>query len=229
MPETELPGRRAAGLVTSLAPTTSTTSVRPNSGLISSMSFICWYGRVRLGEQHVHVPGHPPGDRVDAEVHVDAVVDQRLRQLDDLVLRLRRGQTVAGHDDHPRRVRQLQRRVVDGDLPDGAAGRHRRRRAALSPVPNPPAMMLTSERFIASAISLVRMPPAAPTSAPAMISGVLSMTKPAIATAVPVQALSREMTTGMSAPPIGSVASTPRASAATESTTSIGTPPQPAM
>ena len=67
-------------------------------------------------------------------------------------------------------------------------------------------MMLSSERFIASAISLVRMPPAAPTRAPAMISGVLSMTNPAIATAVPVKALSSEMTTGMSAPPIGSVA-----------------------
>ena len=65
-------------------------------------------------------------------------------------------------------------------------------------------MMLPTERFIASAISLVRMPPDAPTSAPAMISGVLSSTKPAIATAVPVKALSSEMTTGMSAPPIGS-------------------------
>ena len=72
-------------------------------------------------------------------------------------------------------------------------------------MPNPPAMMLTSERFMASAISLVRMPPAAPTSAPAMISGVLLMTKPAMATAVPVKAFSSEMTTGMSAPPIGSV------------------------
>ena len=69
------------------------------------------------------------------------------------------------------------------------------------------------ERFIASAISLVRMAPAAPTSAPAMISGVLSSTNPAIATAVPVNALSSEMTTGMSAPPIGSVPSTPSASA----------------
>jgi len=40
IPVTELPGLRAAGLVTSFAPTTSTTSVRLNSGLASSKSFI---------------------------------------------------------------------------------------------------------------------------------------------------------------------------------------------
>ncbi len=70
-------------------------------------------------------------------------------------------------------------------------------------------------RFMASAISLVRIAPAAPTSPPAMISGVLPRTNPAIATAVPVNALSSEITTGMSAPPIGRVSSTPAASAAT--------------
>src|SRR6516162_7772607 len=59
---------------------------------------------------------------------------------------------------------------------------------ALSPVPNPPRMMLASDRFIASAISLVRMLPDAPTSAPATISAQFPMTNPAIATAVPVNA-----------------------------------------
>ena len=86
---------------------------------------------------------------------------------------------------------------------------------AESPVPKPPTMMAGIDRFIASAISLVRMPPDAPTSAPAMIRTELSMTKPAIATAVPVNALSSEMTTGMSAPPIGSTIVTPNASDAT--------------
>ena len=38
----------------------------------------------------------------------------------------------------------------------------------------------------------------------------LSRTKPAIATAVPVNEFSRLMTTGMSAPPIGSVIVTPK-------------------
>src|SRR5262249_27509277 len=41
MPEIAVPGRRAAGLVTSLAPTTSATSARGNSGLISSISLSC--------------------------------------------------------------------------------------------------------------------------------------------------------------------------------------------
>ena len=95
----------------------------------------------------------------------------------------------------------------------------------LSPVPNPPTRMLRIDRFIASAISLVRMPPDAPTSAPAMISAQLPMTNPAIATAVPVNAFSSEMTTGMSAPPMGSTMVTPKTSAARMmmiSTTTLG-------
>ena len=58
------------------------------------------------------------------------------------------------------------------------------------------------------------MPPAAPTSAPATISTGLLITKPAIAAAVPVNELSSEITTGMSAPPIGSTIATPNVSAA---------------
>ena len=85
-----------------------------------------------------------------------------------------------------------------------------------APVPKPPATMFTTDRFIASAISLVRMPPDAPTSAPAMVSVAFCSTKPAIATAVPVNALSSEITTGMSAPPIGSTMSTPKPSAASD-------------
>ena len=77
-------------------------------------------------------------------------------------------------------------------------------------------MMFRTERFIASAMSLVRIAPEAPTRAPAMIRTGLSMTKPAIATAVPVNEFSSEMTTGMSAPPIGSVIVTPKISAASE-------------
>ena len=46
----------------------------------------------------------------------------------------------------------------------------------------------------------------------------LSMTKPAIATAVPVKAFSSEITTGMSAPPIGITIETPNISEATITT-----------
>ena len=59
------------------------------------------------------------------------------------------------------------------------------------------------------------MLPEAPTSAPAMTRMALSRTKPAIATAVPVNAFSSEITTGMSAPPMGSTMSLPKARAAT--------------
>ena len=75
-------------------------------------------------------------------------------------------------------------------------------------------MMLPIDRFMASAMSLVRMPPEAPTSAPAMISTGLPITKPAMAAAVPVNEFRSEMTTGMSAPPMGSTIVTPKMSAA---------------
>ena len=74
-------------------------------------------------------------------------------------------------------------------------------------------MMLMIERFIASAMSLVRIPPEAPTRAPEMIRTGLTSTKPAIATAVPVNALRSEITTGMSAPPIGRTIVTPKTQA----------------
>ena len=170
------------------------------------------------------MPGHASRDRMDAVADLDAVVDQCLAELDALMLCLGGGESVARHDDNLAGVRQLQRGIVDRDLADASGGAGRPL-ACSSPVPKPPAMMLVSERFMASAMSLVRMPPAARTRAPAMISGMLSTTKPAIATALPVNAFSSEMTTGMSAPPIGSVARMPSPSAARVSTTSTGTPP----
>ena len=77
-------------------------------------------------------------------------------------------------------------------------------------------MMFRIERFMASAMSLVRIAPEAPTSAPAMISTGLPITKPAIAAAVPVNEFSREMTTGMSAPPIGRTIVMPKISPASD-------------
>ncbi len=49
-----------------------------------------------------------------------------------------------------------------------------------------------------------RMKPDAPSSAPAMIRRLLSIAKPVADAARPAYELSSEMTTGMSAPPIGS-------------------------
>ncbi len=55
--------------------------------------------------------------------------------------------------------------------------------------------------------------PLAPTSAPAMMSRLLPSTNPAAAAARPENELSRAMTTGMSAPPIGMTSVTPAISA----------------
>ena len=84
------------------------------------------------------------------------------------------------------------------------------------PAPTPAKNTLPIERFMASAICLVRIEPEAPTSMPATISAVLSSAMPAAAADRPVKAFRVEMTTGMSAPPIGSTASTPSRPAATQ-------------
>ena len=75
--------------------------------------------------------------------------------------------------------------------------------------------MFGIERFIASAISLVRIVPEAPTMMPPTISAVLSSAMPAAAAERPVSAFSSEITTGMSAPPIGSTTMLPSTAAAT--------------
>ena len=71
------------------------------------------------------------------------------------------------------------------------------------------------DRFIALAIRLVRIEPEAPTIIPATIIAVLFSASPAAAADSPVSALSSEITTGMSAPPIGSTTSSPNAAANT--------------
>ena len=62
---------------------------------------------------------------------------------------------------------------------------------------------------MATAIRLVRMEPDAPTIMPATIIAVLFSAKPAAAADNPVMAFSREITTGMSAPPIGNTTNRP--------------------
>ena len=72
--------------------------------------------------------------------------------------------------------------------------------------------MLGSDRPMAWLIMRVSSVPEAPTSVPATMSSVLSRVNPEAATARPVKALSREMSTGVSAPPMGSTKIAPRAS-----------------
>ena len=96
--------------------------------------------------------------------------------------------------------------------------------------PNPPATMAGIERFMAVAMRFVRIVPDAPTIMPATIIAVLFSARPAAAAESPVSALRSEITTGMSAPPIGSTTSTPSTAAITSSpmTQISGAPPSPA-
>ena len=64
--------------------------------------------------------------------------------------------------------------------------------------------------FIALHMMKVRIRPEAPTNEPATINTGLLMIKPVNAAAIPERELSRDTTTGMSAPPMGKTSMIPR-------------------
>ena len=171
---------RAAGLVTSLAPITSATSVRANSPLMSSISLSLSYGHVGLGEQHVHVAGHAAGDRVDART----APRRRASRARPRGRRPRAGPGRPPCRSRARRRPGARRRAGSRRRRRSWSAPCRRRRAPRAPAPpapTPAKNTLAIERFIASAICLVRIEPDAPTSMPATISAVLSSAMPAAA------------------------------------------------
>ena len=95
----------------------------------------------------------------------------------------------------------------------------------VGPPPTPANSTLVIGRFIALHISMVSSVPEAPTSVPLMMSALLLSTNPVAATARPVNELSSEITTGMSAPPIGITIITPSTSEAPSSVRNHGAPP----
>mmetsp|Transcript_125277 Transcript_125277/g.304184 ORF Transcript_125277/g.304184 Transcript_125277/m.304184 type:complete len:274 (-) Transcript_125277:2640-3461(-) len=90
-------------------------------------------GHAGLGEQHVELPRHAAGDRVDAELDVLALALQHLHELSHSVLSLGHSETVARDDHDGLRHRHLVddalRRgltVLTGDLHGLASGSRRR-------------------------------------------------------------------------------------------------------
>src|SRR5215218_4598001 len=75
--------------------------------------------------------------------------------------------------------------------------------------PKEPSNTLARERFIALHIKMVSKVPAAPTNIPPVNITLLSYKKPPQAAATPVNELSNEITTGISAPPMGCTNNTP--------------------
>ena len=167
---------------------------------------------VGLGEQHVHVAGHPTGDRVDRVLHVDAALGEHVGQLARGVLGLRHRHAVAGDDHHRLDVGEQHARILDADLAHelGRAARRATAGRGRAPPPTPAKSTLVMERFIALHMSSVSRVPDAPTSVPLMISAGSRSAKPVAATARPVKELSSEITTGMSAPPIGTTIRMPK-------------------
>src|SRR5713226_4751636 len=91
--------------------------------------------------------------------------------------------------------------------------------ASLVSPPKPPRITLKNERFIALHMMYDRIAPEEPTSDPAMISIGLSSENPMPAAAQPEWLLSIEITTGMSAPPIGMMSRKPSTNASAVMTT----------
>ena len=77
------------------------------------------------------------------------------------------------------------------------------------PPPNAPNITLVNERFMALHMAKVNNVPAEPTKIPPVNIGLLSYKKPPKAAAKPVNEFNNEITTGISAPPIGIVNNTP--------------------
>src|SRR5690606_15120255 len=75
--------------------------------------------------------------------------------------------------------------------------------------PKEPINTFVNERFIARHIKIVNSVPAAPTKIPPVSITGLSYKKPPQAAATPVKEFSSEITTGMSAPPMGKTKNTP--------------------
>ena len=101
--------------------------------------------------------------------------------------------------------------------------------AAVWTWPNAPKRTFATERFIAFAMRRVRSVPAAPTSIPDTMRTVESSTNPVAEAASPVNAFNSEMTTGMSAPPIGRTNMTPKSSASPIRAMSTHSPSTPAI
>ncbi len=89
---------------------------------------------------------------------------------------------------------------------------------SMAAAPKAPNSTLPRDRFMALHMMLVRISPDAPTKAPLTISALDSMTNPAADAAIPENEFRKEMTTGMSAPPMGSTRTTPSTSATATST-----------
>ena len=137
-------------------------------------------GDVRLGEQHVHMPGHASGNRMDRVLDCDAALLELVCELLDLVLRARDSHAVPGDEDDQLRECEQWREVLDGRRMDGAALGAGRTPGGLDVDPKPLKSTLKSERFIALLIASVRIVPDAPTSAPLTMSTSLLSTNPVV-------------------------------------------------
>ena len=158
-------------------------------------------------------PGMRPATGMDGELDFDAALAEFIGKFAHLMLRLRHGHAVTGHDDDPLRVAEQQRGFVGLNRFDRSRRHRQPPPAPPPPEPNAPNKTLVTGRFIALHMSSVSSVPDEPTSVPATIIERLLMVKPSAATARPVNEFNSEMTTGMSAPPMGMTIATPKTSA----------------
>ncbi len=74
----------------------------------------------RLGQQHVHVPGHAARHRVDGELHLDALLLKQIGHFAQRMLGLRHRHAVAGNDNDALGLLEHEGRVFGTALLVGA-------------------------------------------------------------------------------------------------------------
>src|SRR5918994_282977 len=218
---TSMIGMPASGFTVSFAPITSATSVCGSSGLMSSISLSCSYGTSASASSTFMCPGIRPATGWIAYRTSTPFASRSSPRLRTSCCACATASPYPGTNTILRAYASM-KPMSSGEAvrtlaPSGAPT------AATAPVgvaPNAPKSVCTSGRPMARPIITVRSVPDAPTIVPPMINAVLCSTKPVEAAASPVQAFSNEMTTGMSAPPIGSTNSTPSTAATSIRSTS---------
>src|SRR5437867_6679616 len=153
------------------------------------------------------MPWHAARDGMDSEPHGHPTLSQRVVKFANFVLGLGNSHSVAGYHNHVISCSQNCCGFLCGCAVTAFASVPAA--AEVCTCPKAPNRTFVNERFIAFDMITERMNPEEPSSAPAMMSSLLSSTNPIAAAERPAYELSREMTVGMSAPPIGTTMRTP--------------------
>src|SRR5882672_10849624 len=157
------------------------------------------------------MPGHAAGHGMNTVLNRDAALLQRVAKFAHHVLGLRRRHPVTGNEHHL--IAYASWTATSSRPTSRISPCWPSTPATVAALPKAPNSTFVIERFIARHIRIERMNPEKPSKVPAMISTLFESTKPVAAEARPAYEFSRDITTGMSADPIGNTSRMPNTNA----------------